>query len=130
VARFRLGGCSPSRLTKHRPAPRAADLRDQFKLSEWRRSWWYEAQGTLPPETVFCRTAQGEFDLVVAVHHDQRHIAAKTLGLEDAVNVTAGLPIVGTSVDHRTAFDLAGQDKASPSNVKRAILLAGQLSRC
>ena len=90
----------------------------------------YEAHGPLPPDTVFYRAAQGEFDLVVAMYHDQGHIAAKTLGFEDAVNVTAGLPIIRTSVDHGTAFDLVGQDRASPRNMKRAILLAGQLSRC
>jgi 4-hydroxythreonine-4-phosphate dehydrogenase len=90
----------------------------------------YEAHGPLPPDTVFYRATQGEFDLVVAMYHDQGHIAAKTLGFEDAVNVTAGLPIIRTSVDHGTAFDLVGQDRASPRNMKRAILLAGQLSRC
>ncbi len=79
---------------------------------------------------MFHSAAQGDFDLVVAMYHDQGHIAAKTLGFEDAVNVTAGLPIIRTSVDHGTAFDLVGQDRASPRNMKRAILLAGQLSRC
>lgn len=84
-----------------------------------------EAQGPLPPDTVFHSAARGEFDLVVAMYHDQGHIAAKTLDFEDAVNVAAGLPIVRTSVDHGTAFDLVGQDKASPRNTKQAIPLAG-----
>lgn len=86
-------------------------------------------QGPLPPDTVFYRAAQNEFDLVVAMYHDQGHIAAKTLGFADAVNVTAGLPIIRTSVDHGTAFDLVGRNKADPRNMKHAILLAGQLAR-
>jgi 4-hydroxythreonine-4-phosphate dehydrogenase len=89
----------------------------------------YNVQGPLPPDTAFYRAAQGEFDLVVAMYHDQGHIAAKTLGFADAVNVTAGLPIIRTSVDHGTAFDLVGRNKANPRNMKHAILLAGQLAR-
>jgi 4-hydroxythreonine-4-phosphate dehydrogenase len=87
------------------------------------------AEGPLPPDTVFFRANQGEFDLVVAMYHDQGHIAAKTLGFSDAVNVTAGLPIIRTSVDHGTAFDLVGQNRANPHNMKLAILLAGQMAR-
>lgn len=86
-------------------------------------------QGPLPPDTVFYRAWRGEFDLVVAMYHDQGHIAAKTLGFDDAVNLTAGLPIVRTSVDHGTAFDIAGQNRANPRNMKLAISLAGQLAR-
>ncbi len=87
----------------------------------------FRVQGPIPPDTVFYRAWQGEFDLVVAMYHDQGHIAAKTLGFEDAVNVTAGLPIVRTSVDHGTAFDIAGQNKAKPRNMKNALLLAARL---
>jgi len=89
----------------------------------------FRVEGPLSPDTVFLRATQGEFDLVVAMYHDQGHIAAKTLSFADAVNVTAGLPIVRTSVDHGTAFDLVGRNKADPQNMKLAILLAGQMAR-
>lgn len=89
----------------------------------------FRVEGPLPPDTVFLRAARGEFDLVVAMYHDQGHIAAKTLSFEDAVNVTAGLPIIRTSVDHGTAFDLVGRNKANPRNMKLAILLACRLAR-
>jgi 4-hydroxythreonine-4-phosphate dehydrogenase len=84
--------------------------------------------GPVSPDTVFYRAAQGEFDLVVAMYHDQGHIAAKTQGFAEAVNVTAGLPIIRTSVDHGTAFDLVGKNRANPDNMKRAALLAGQMA--
>jgi 4-hydroxythreonine-4-phosphate dehydrogenase len=89
----------------------------------------FRVEGPFPPDTVFLRAARGEFDLVVAMYHDQGHIAAKTLSFEDAVNVTAGLPIIRTSVDHGTAFDLVGRNKANPRNMKLAILLACRLAR-
>jgi 4-hydroxythreonine-4-phosphate dehydrogenase len=88
----------------------------------------YRVAGPLSPDTLFFRAASGEFDLVVAMYHDQGHIAAKTSGFADAVNVTAGLPIIRTSVDHGTAFDLVGKNKAEAGNMKLAILLAGQLA--
>jgi 4-hydroxythreonine-4-phosphate dehydrogenase len=88
----------------------------------------FRVQGPIPPDTVFHRAWLGEFDLVVAMYHDQGHIAAKTLGFENAVNVTAGLPIVRASVDHGTAFDIAGQNKAKPQNMKKALLLAARLA--
>jgi 4-hydroxythreonine-4-phosphate dehydrogenase len=97
-------------------------------VAKARRAGW-RVEGPLPPDTVFHRAARGEFDLVVAMYHDQGHIAAKTLSFADAVNVTAGLPIVRTSVDHGTAFDLVGRNKADPQNMKFAILLAGQMAR-
>jgi len=84
--------------------------------------------GPVSPDTAFYRAVQGEFDLVVAMYHDQGHIAAKTQGFAEAVNVTAGLPIIRTSVDHGTAFDLVGKNRAHAENMKRAILLAGQMA--
>ncbi|MFB3922380.1 MAG: 4-hydroxythreonine-4-phosphate dehydrogenase PdxA [Terriglobia bacterium] len=96
-------------------------------VGAWRAGW--RVEGPLPPDTVFHRAAQGEFDLVVALYHDQGHIAAKTLGFSDAVNVTAGLPIIRTSVDHGTAFDIAGKNRADGKNMRHAILLAGQMAR-
>jgi len=89
----------------------------------------FRVEGPLPPDTILVRAARGEFDLVVAIYHDQGHIAAKILGFAEAVNVTAGLPIIRTSVEHGTAFDLVGQDKANPRSMELAILLAGRLAR-
>jgi len=89
----------------------------------------FRVEGPLSPDTVFLRATQGEFDLVVAMYHDQGHIAAKTLGFSEAVNVTAGLPIIRTSVDHGTAFDLVGKNQADSKNMEYAILMAGQMAR-
>ena len=89
----------------------------------------FRVEGPLSPDTVFLRATQGEFDLVVAMYHDQGHIAAKTLGFSEAVNVTAGLPIIRTSVDHGTAFDLVGRNQADSNNMVNAILLAGRMAR-
>ena len=68
-----------------------------------------DATGPHPPDTVFARAAKGEFDLVVAMYHDQGHIPVKLHGFDTGVNVTIGLPIIRVSVDHGTAFDIAGQ---------------------
>ncbi len=84
--------------------------------------------GPLPPDTVFLRALRGEFDLVVAMYHDQGHIPMKLVEFEQTVNITVGLPIVRTSVDHGTAFDIAGQDRARPQNMVRAIELAVRLA--
>lgn len=83
--------------------------------------------GPLSPDTVFLRAARGEFDLVVAMYHDQGHIPAKLIGFEGGVNVTLGLPILRTSVVHGTAFDLAGQGRADPSSLINAFELASRI---
>jgi 4-phospho-D-threonate 3-dehydrogenase / 4-phospho-D-erythronate 3-dehydrogenase len=85
--------------------------------------------GPFPADTVFVRASRGEFDAVIACYHDQGLIPVKLLAFGRAVNVTLGLPIVRTSVDHGTAFDIAGQDKADPSSMIEAILLAARLTR-
>ena len=84
--------------------------------------------GPLSPDTVFARGAAGEFDAVVAAYHDQGHIPIKMLGLDTGVIVTLGLPIVRTSVDHGTAFDIAGTGQARPANLLAAIRLAEELA--
>jgi 4-hydroxythreonine-4-phosphate dehydrogenase len=84
--------------------------------------------GPLPCDTLMARAARGEFDLVVAMYHDQGHIALKLLGMHKAVNVTLGLPIVRTSVAHGTAFDIAGTGKADGESLVRAAETAAQLS--
>ncbi len=82
------------------------------------------ASGPLPPDTLFHRHKLGEFDAVVAMYHDQGHIPLKLIGFHRGVNVTVGLPIIRTSVDHGTAFDIAGTGTANPRSLVEAILLA------
>jgi len=84
----------------------------------------WQVTGPLPPDTVFNRAAAGGFDVVVCMYHDQGLIPFKLLHFEDGVNVTIGLPIVRTSVDHGTAYDIAGQGIASPSSLKSAYEMA------
>lgn len=84
--------------------------------------------GPFPADTLFVRAARGDFDVVIAAYHDQGLIPVKLLGFGDAVNVTLGLPIIRTSVDHGTAYDIAGQDKAEEGSLIEAILLAARLS--
>ncbi|HEY3288821.1 MAG TPA: 4-hydroxythreonine-4-phosphate dehydrogenase PdxA [Anaerolineae bacterium] len=81
-----------------------------------------------PPDTVFLRTVKGEFDIVVAMYHDQGHIPMKLLAFDDGVNVSMGLPIIRTSVDHGTAFDIAGKGIAREDSLLAAIRVAVQMS--
>jgi 4-hydroxythreonine-4-phosphate dehydrogenase len=83
--------------------------------------------GPWPGDTVFGRAARGEFDAVIACYHDQGLIPVKLLAFGRAVNVTLGLPIVRTSVDHGTAFDIAGRGVADPSSLIEAVRLAARL---
>ncbi|MGH7409961.1 MAG: 4-hydroxythreonine-4-phosphate dehydrogenase PdxA [Candidatus Methylomirabilis sp.] len=85
--------------------------------------------GPHSPDTLFHRLRLGEFDAVVAMYHDQGHIPLKLLGFDRGVNVTVGLPIIRTSVDHGTAFDIAGTGTANPRSMVEAILLAAKLAR-
>jgi len=88
-----------------------------------------EASGPWPGDTVFMHARQGRFDIVVAQYHDQGLIPVKYLGVDEGVNVTVGLPFVRTSVDHGTAFDIAGTGKASESSLRVALEQAVMLSR-
>ncbi len=81
----------------------------------------------LPPDTVFYRMNAGEFDVVVAMYHDQGHIPLKLVAFDEGVNVTLGLPIIRTSVDHGTAFDKAGQGTARAGSMVAALRLAAQM---
>jgi 4-hydroxythreonine-4-phosphate dehydrogenase len=83
----------------------------------------------LPPDTVFLRAVKGEFDIVVAMYHDQGHIPMKLLAFDSGVNVSIGLPIIRTSVDHGTAFDIAGAGQASEESLLAAINVAVQMAR-
>ncbi|MGQ0651130.1 MAG: 4-hydroxythreonine-4-phosphate dehydrogenase PdxA [Betaproteobacteria bacterium] len=90
------------------------------------RGW--NVQGPLPADTLFYRATRGDFDLVVAMYHDQGHGPVKVLGLDAGVNVTVGLPFVRTSVDHGTAFDIAGKGIADERSLVEALRQAVELS--
>jgi 4-hydroxythreonine-4-phosphate dehydrogenase len=85
--------------------------------------------GPFAADTLFVRARRGEFDVVVACYHDQGLIPVKLAAFGRAVNVTLGLPIVRTSVDHGTAFDIAGKGIADPESMIAAVLLAAKLAR-
>lgn len=88
----------------------------------------FHVTGPYPGDTVFFRANQGEFDATIAMFHDQGHVAAKMLGIWKGVNVTLGLPIIRTSVEHGTNFDMAGSGKSDPRSLIEAIKLAAQLA--
>ena len=85
--------------------------------------------GPFPADTIFLRAHRGEFDVVIACYHDQGLIPVKLLAFGEAINVTLGLPIIRTSVDHGTAFDIAGKGVANPESMIAAVLLAARLAR-
>jgi 4-hydroxythreonine-4-phosphate dehydrogenase len=87
-----------------------------------------DVSGPFPADTLFGRAVRGEFDVVVACYHDQGLIPVKLLAFGQAVNVTLGLPIVRTSVDHGTAFDIAGRGVADPRSMIAAVRLAARLA--
>jgi 4-hydroxythreonine-4-phosphate dehydrogenase len=88
-----------------------------------------DASGPWPADTVFLLARRGRFDVVVVQYHDQGHIPIKLLGFDTGVNVTVGLPFFRTSVDHGTAFDIAGTGEADPASLKAALALAAELAR-
>jgi len=85
--------------------------------------------GPFPADTIFVRATRGEFDVVIACYHDQGLIPVKLLAFGQAVNVTIGLPIIRTSVDHGTAFDIAGKNVADHGSMVAAVLLAAKLAQ-
>ncbi|HEY2760732.1 MAG TPA: 4-hydroxythreonine-4-phosphate dehydrogenase PdxA [Pirellulales bacterium] len=87
-----------------------------------------EIDGPFPTDTLMARARDGEFDAIVAMYHDQGHIAIKLLGMHRAVNITLGLPIVRTSVAHGTAFDLAWQGRAETTGMVEAVRVAARLA--
>ncbi|MEM7024692.1 MAG: 4-hydroxythreonine-4-phosphate dehydrogenase PdxA [Pseudomonadota bacterium] len=106
-------------------------------IEEFRAKGW-SIEGPVPGDTVFVKALAGQFDAVVAMYHDQGHVAVKTMGFVmdpktglmselSGVNVTLGLPIIRTSVDHGTAFDIAGQGIANPASMIEAIELAARM---
>jgi 4-hydroxythreonine-4-phosphate dehydrogenase len=88
-----------------------------------------DATGPFPADTIFIKAVQGHYDIVVAMYHDQGLIPVKLLDFAGSVNLTLGLPIVRTSPDHGTAFDIVGKNKADPSSMKAAIQMAVEIAR-
>ncbi len=86
-----------------------------------------DVEGPIAADTLFARAIAGEFDAVVAMYHDQGHVAIKTIGFDRAVNVTLGLPIVRTSVAHGTAFDIAWKGKAETRSLVEATRVAAKI---
>jgi 4-hydroxythreonine-4-phosphate dehydrogenase len=92
------------------------------------RAKGWDVEGPLPADTLFWRARQGDFDMVVAMFHDQGLGPVKVLGLEAGVNITVGLPVIRTSVDHGTAFDIAGTGAADERSLLAAIDAAIELA--
>ena len=87
-----------------------------------------DATGPHPPDTLFTATARARYDAALCLYHDQGLIPLKTLDVANSVNVTLGLPIVRTSPDHGTAFDIAGRGIADPSSLIAALRLAATMA--
>lgn len=104
-----------------------AIARLQAEFAPVRAGFGAEVSGPFSPDTVFARAVAGEFDGVVCLYHDQGLIPLKLLDFDRAVNVTLGLPIIRTSPDHGTAFDLAGTGRARPDSLLAAMQLAAEL---
>ena len=92
------------------------------------RAHGWDVRGPLPADTLFYLAARGDYDIVVAMYHDQGHGPIKVLGLEAGVNITVGLPVVRTSVDHGTAFDIAGKGLADERSLVEALRQAAALA--
>jgi 4-phospho-D-threonate 3-dehydrogenase / 4-phospho-D-erythronate 3-dehydrogenase len=92
------------------------------------RAGGIDCSGPHSADTIFVRALHGEFDLIVAMYHDQGHIPMKLIDFEGTVNVSLGMPILRTSVDHGTAFDIAGRNLADAANMKAAMKLAVQMA--
>jgi 4-hydroxythreonine-4-phosphate dehydrogenase len=84
--------------------------------------------GPHAPDTVFLQASHGAFDLVVAMYHDQGHIPMKLIDFEGTVNISLGIPIIRTSVDHGTAFDIAGKNRADAQSMKQAMRVAARMA--
>jgi 4-phospho-D-threonate 3-dehydrogenase / 4-phospho-D-erythronate 3-dehydrogenase len=98
-------------------------------ISECQERFGIDVEGAFSADTIFLRGYKGEFDAIISSYHDQATIAVKCLSFGDAVNVTLGLPFVRTSVDHGTAFDIAGKNLAESASMTTAIKLAAKLAK-
>jgi len=88
-----------------------------------------DCSGPHAGDTIFLQAARGGYDLVVAMYHDQGHIPMKLIDFEGTVNVSIGIPIIRTSVDHGTAFDIAGQNKVDAHSMKQAMRMAARMAQ-
>ena len=105
------------------------DLEEIAPAVQDARGQGWQVDGPVPADAVFAQALDGRYDAVLALYHDQGHIAAKTLDFHGAVSVTLALPFIRTSVDHGTAFDIAGKGLARAESMAAAILMAGDLAR-
>ena len=92
------------------------------------QSMGMDVAGPVPPDTVFYRMERGQYDAVVAMYHDQGHIPTKVLAFDKGVNVTLGLPIIRTSVDHGTVFGKAGKGTANPNSMIEALKMGAAMA--
>lgn len=105
------------------------EIKEIIPAVAWAQAQGFPVEGPLPPDTVFyLAVRRKKFDAIICMYHDQGHIPSKLLDFEGGVNVALGLPIVRTSVDHGTAFDIAGQGVASTHSLIRAIEFAEKLT--
>jgi 4-hydroxythreonine-4-phosphate dehydrogenase len=134
---MKLLGCEHPRIAMCGLNPHAGEhglfgLEDSERIVpavEAARSRGVLVDGPHAPDTIFIRAVRGEYDMVVAMYHDQGHIAMKLIDFEYTVNVTLGIPIIRTSVDHGTAFDIAGKNKADPRNMMAALKMGVAMAR-
>jgi 4-hydroxythreonine-4-phosphate dehydrogenase len=87
-----------------------------------------QVDGPHAPDTIFLQASRGSHDLIVAMYHDQGHVPMKLLDFDNTVNISLGIPIIRTSVDHGTAFDIAGKNLANPTNMKSAMRMAATMA--
>lgn len=104
------------------------DLDDILPAIEQCRADGIDCSGPHPADTLFRRMHEGEFDMVISMYHDQGHIPVKLIAMDEGVNVTLGIPIIRTSVDHGTAYDIAGTGQAREHSLLAAIELAAQFA--
>lgn len=100
------------------------EIEEIFPAIKESRNQGIKVDGPFPPDTIFLSASKGKYDIVVVMYHDQGHIPIKLLSFDTGVNITVGLPIIRTSVDHGTAFDIAGSGKASELSMIEAIAMA------
>jgi 4-hydroxy-L-threonine phosphate dehydrogenase PdxA len=105
------------------------EIKEIIPAVEWARSQGFPVEGPFPPDTLFyLAVKRKKFDAIVCMYHDQGHIPSKLLDFEGCVNIALGLPIVRTSVDHGTAFDIAGTGKADERSMIEALRQAAALA--
>jgi 4-hydroxythreonine-4-phosphate dehydrogenase len=130
VQRPRVGVCGINpHAGEHGLFGRGEEEKKVIPAVEAARARGIDVEGPLPADALFYRAGRGDFDLVVAMYHDQGHGPVKVLGVESGVNITVGLPFVRTSVDHGTAFDIAGTGKADERSLVEALRQAVALAQ-